>query len=267
MIAKKDIEVSIVMAVRNESVYLQQCLSSITENGLNNYELIIVDDASTDDTPQILSRHKEKFHNIVLLNNKTPIGLAASLNRALAKARSDLILRIDGDDIMMNSRIFEQVTFMNDHKDIDVMGSNVTLIDGRDVEIGRTNFPESNDEIKQKLKKENVIAHPSVIFRKNSIVKIGGYDETFKRSQDYELWRRCLVNGLNFHNSSKSLVWYRYTKKNNFKKSVAQFVSYTRISYKYRDIKLLITAIITLTKNILSTLGLYRERSTRKGAR
>jgi len=264
MLLKQKIEVSVVMAVQNEEKFLEQSLSSILENRFERYELIIVDDASNDKTLSIIKQFKEKFENIKLIRNKKPQGLASSLNSALSEAKADLILRMDGDDIMESDRILKQVTFMNDNPNIDIMGSNVAFIDKNNVEIGVSDFPLSDAEIKLKLKRDNALAHPSVIFRKNKIERVGRYDETFKRSQDYELWRRCLVHGLNFANSSEKLVKYRYSNNKSIANSFAQFKSCQKIALKHKDLVFSIRAVITLFKNSLLGLGVYRERSVRK---
>ena len=258
------IQASIVMAVRNEEKHLSDCLSSILQNQYNNYEIIIVNDASTDNTSNIIARYETKFRYVTVINNTSPLGLAASLNLGITEARADLIIRMDGDDLMECTRIQKQITFMNNNLNVDIMGTNVTLINDQGVTLGRTSFPLSSSEIKEKLKRTNVIAHPSVIFRKSKIQEIGAYDDTYSRSQDYELWRRCLKNDLNFENISDELVKYRYTGVKDMRSIYEQFKTYVRIAIEYKDIMLLIIAITTFAKNLLVCLEIYREKAIRE---
>lgn len=251
------------MSVHNEEQYLYAALNSILKNRFDDFELIVVDDASTDKTLSILYSFETRFRALRIIKFEKRKGLAFALNHAIDKTNSNLIMRMDGDDLMSADRILCQYEYMKANPEVDILGSNVELIDDENKVIGKTNVPLDHHDICSKLYIDNVFAHPSITFRKASIVALGGYDVKLKRSQDYDLWRRALVAGLTFANTYDCLLKYRYQRKKRLSTSLQQYRSYLTIGLKHKDFRLIFNALITLAKNILSSIGAYKEKSLR----
>lgn len=196
--------VSVVMSAYNESKYIQEAIDSILQQTYKNIELIIIDDASTDNTVEIIEKNTDK--RIVLLKNKENKRLAYNLNLGIQQAHGKYIARMDADDICMPDRLKKQVNFLESHMDIDIVG-------GAAQEFGDANtlltYPETHEEIKVMLLFENAMCHPAIMFRNKPDVFC--YDVTCKASQDYELWSR-LIWKVKFANITDVVVKYRVHK-------------------------------------------------------
>ena len=121
--------VSIIMGVYNEEKTLERCLDSIIAQTYDNWELIVCDDCSDDGTVGILEKYIKKDNRIKLLRNEKNIRLAASLNKCLDAAKGEYIARMDADDISLPNRLEKQVKFLEEHEDIDCVGSNMVVFD------------------------------------------------------------------------------------------------------------------------------------------
>lgn len=193
--------VSIVMSVYNGQQYLQETIDSILQQNYKNFELIIVDDCSTDDSWSILQNNFDK--RIVLLRNNKNMRLAYSLNKAIAVANGKYIARMDADDICMMDRFDLQVAYLEEHREVDVIGGNYQAFGATNK---KSDYQEDHNWIKTGLIFENTVCHPAVMFRKESISD--WYDPAFIASQDYDLWTR-LISSHEFHNLKNELIKYR----------------------------------------------------------
>ena len=187
-------KVSVLMAVKDGEKYLREAVDSILAQTFSDFEFIIVDDGSKDGTAQILGEYSDTC--IVVIRNKTNIGLTKSLNLGLKKARGEYIARMDADDISLPDRLNAQVEYLDEHPDVDVLGTAVTLIDEQENHAQDIYFPKEHSLIKWFLCFYNPIVHPSVMMRSLSILKHGGYDDSVVRSQDYDLWWRISADGI-----------------------------------------------------------------------
>jgi glycosyltransferase involved in cell wall biosynthesis len=137
------------------------------------------------------------------------VGLAAALNIGLEYCRNNLVARMDSDDISNPERFHKQVIFMSTHTEIDVCGSYIDEIDPiTELYISTRRVPLFHDEITVFAKKRSPLSHPSVIFRKDKVLSVGGYPQ-FRKSQDFALWSKMLVNGAKFANISDVLLKMR----------------------------------------------------------
>jgi len=197
-------KVSILMSVYNGEKYLSESINSILNQTFEDFELIIVNDASTDNSLNILKQYDDK--RIFIINNKKNIGLTKSLNKALKVARGIYIARMDADDISKKTRIEKQVKFMDAYPEIGVLGSNYYEMDTNGNRlISKINIPETDEQIRKVLFKYNPFIHSSLMIRKSVLDKIGYYDESFKASQDYDLILRILAKYPG-HNLKEELV-------------------------------------------------------------
>lgn len=199
-------EVSVILSVYNGETYLDGCLRSVREQSLSSFEFIVVDDASTDGTPEILRQHAAQDSRITVLTNERNRKLSVSLNTALAHARTALVARMDADDIALPDRLEKQLAFMKANPDVLVCGGAVTLH-----ETGETVYCPTRDEaIRAQLLWASPFAHPAVMFRRGPVLEAGGYDPAMPLSQDYELWvRLAALPGWRFANLDAVLVRYR----------------------------------------------------------
>jgi len=135
----------------------------------------------------MLNMLEQQDARVRVIRNTNNIGLTASLNRGLTEARGKYIARLDSDDIATPNRIEQQLTFLRSHPKYPLIGSFAFLINGDDEIIGEKTSFTSPKDIQKHLLSFNFFTHSSFFFRKNAILKVGGYTETMKHTQDYDL--------------------------------------------------------------------------------
>lgn len=188
-------EISVVMSVYNGERYLAEALQSILTQTLSDFEVIIVDDGSTDRTWKLLEDFASRDRRVLLLRNIENLGISASLNRAIAMARAPLIARQDADDISLPNRLDLQTRFMKNYPDVVLLGSWVKTTDACGVETG------SLSDFGCELAKWYLLffnyfgAHGSLVLRRSTFEEVGGYDTSFRYAQDYDLWTRLSFEG------------------------------------------------------------------------
>jgi glycosyltransferase involved in cell wall biosynthesis len=201
-------EVSVILPAKNAQAFIRKAIESILNQSFKDFELIIMNDGSTDKTKNIIKSYKDD--RIVYLENKKSLGISACLNQMIKQAKAELIARMDTDDISHQDRLFRQIEFMKIHRDVDVCGTYFYL--KTDKGKKKLIYPKSDADIKANLIFRNPLAHPSVIMRKKIFLKKENYyNEDFETTQDYELWCR-LKNICNFSNLPQFLLTYRVHK-------------------------------------------------------
>jgi len=203
--------VSIIMSVYNGERYLSEAVNSILNQTFNDFEFIIVNDASTDDIWGILNQYKDK--RISIINNIENVGLTKSLNKGIQASKGKYIARMDADDISMPQRIALQVDFMERNENIAILGTDYYPID----ELGRRtqaklDRPITSEEIRKNIFLYNPFIHSSLMIRKTVLDEFGGYDKRFELAQDYELSLRILSR-YEGYNLPKILVAFRICKE------------------------------------------------------
>jgi len=183
-------KISVLMSVYNNSKLLREAVDSILGQTFSNFEFIIINDASTDKSVEILRDYAKKDKRIVLVDNETNIGLTKSLNRGLQIAKGQYIARMDADDISELNRFSLQVDFLDSNPDIGLLGTHAQSINEKGEKFGIWETLENDAEIKELLKKRNCFCHGSTMFRAECIKNFGNYREEFKFTQDYDLWLR-----------------------------------------------------------------------------
>lgn len=177
--------VTVIMAVHNGEEYLSQSIESILDQTFTDFDFFIVDDGSTDGTDQILATYRDQ--RIQVVRNKCRYGLPRALNLGLSSTKSKFVARQDVDDISLSGRLESQVNFLSRYPDVCVLGTKAQCIGSDGSVIGVV--PDSED-IRHELRNRNPLVHGSVMFRRKPVMELGGYDEFFVYSQDYELWQR-----------------------------------------------------------------------------
>lgn len=201
--------VSVVMSVYNAEKYLEEAIESIVNQTYQDFEFIIVNDCSNDSSLAILLDYEKRYNSIRLLNNTKNIGLTKSLNKAISVAKGEFIARMDADDISEHHRFERQITYFEEHEDIDILGTFSNDINGQGEIFRKRTTPVHHDDIVRMLPKLCPMAHPTVMFRKDSLASIGFYNERFRTSQDLEMWFRAAGVGLRFANIPEFLFRYR----------------------------------------------------------
>jgi glycosyltransferase involved in cell wall biosynthesis len=223
-------KISVVMSVYNAEKYLNEAVDSILAQTYADFELILINDKSTDRSGEILGDYAQKDSRIVILENEENIGLTKSLNRGLAIAKGEYIARMDADDISVPHRFAEQVRFLDEHTDYSFVSSIGRYIDEDGNPEQLRLFPETNEEIYAMMPKVDAVMHPGVMFRREDIAKIGNYCEDFRVVQDYDLWFRGMAAGYKFYNIQEPLVLFRRNDSYNTRKSKA----YRMVDYRVR---------------------------------
>lgn len=183
--------VSVVMSVHNGARYLRAAIESILAQTLGDLELIVVDDASTDGSGETCREYAERDARVVHLANAARRGLTPSLNRALAEARGSFVARMDADDISLPQRLETQVKYLENHRDVGLVGSFYTEIDERgDVLVPVYRFATEPIVIYWRMAFENPIPHPPIVARRELIDRVGRYDERWRTAQDFDLFTR-----------------------------------------------------------------------------
>lgn len=222
----KNPKISVIMSVKNGMPLLKESVESILGQTFKNFEFIIVDDASTDQTWKYLKSLKDE--RIKLTKNKKNLGVAKSLNVALQASIGDYAARMDSDDISLPIRFQKQIEFLETHKEYLLIGSQVQWVDEKNDPAEGFNVPQTDDEIRKKLIWRNQIHHATVMFRKSDIEKIGGYRAFLNGIEDYDLWFRIIRKG-KVANLSERLVRRRVhpkaiTQKNHIKTELLAIV-------------------------------------------
>lgn len=197
--------VSIILPIYNSAPYLKESLDSLRSQSFKNFEIIAINDGSTDNSASILKKYKDD--RLVIVDHKKNRGLVKTLNESLKIARGKYIARMDPDDIAHSQRLKKQFNFMEQNPDIDVLG---TWIKNFGLYNYVWNVHAKDPYIKAKLLFENSIAHPSVMMKRSSLIKLKvNYDEQIVGAEDYMLWSVLAYRGLKFANLQEPLLKYR----------------------------------------------------------
>lgn len=203
-------KISVVMAVYNGIPYIEEAIKSILGQSYKNFELIIVNDASTDETLKYLKSLRDK--RIIIINNSKNLGLAASLNNALEVARGEYIARMDADDISMPERLETQLKYLEEHPQITLCGCWADLIDEKGIKTGSKRYTTQPEKIKSTLLNFPCIIHPTFFARRKFYIELKGYDSKFDFAEDYELLMRAR-NKFQMANINKTLFKWRLWDK------------------------------------------------------
>ena len=258
-------EVSIILPAHNEESSIDEAVGSILSQTCQNWELIVIDDASTDNTFGILSAYQQNDNRIVVIQNSKQLGLPGSLNRGIERARSNIIARADADDISDPIRLEIQLKYLSDHPDVDVLGCGAWLLDVNGKNVRPVNLPQSHEELKNLPFNKTHFFHSSVVIRKRFFDKVGLYDAALKRAQDKELWLRGLKNGAIYGNLDSALIKYR---TNNYERSwktiIYKFSALMRIASRHKPVVGHIYAFMMTVYTIMVKYHIYKPASLKR---
>lgn len=216
--------VSVLMPVRNCAAYLPLALESLAAQSFEDFEIIVVDNGSSDGTRAILRDWSRREPRLRAFRLARP-GLARSLNFAAGKARAPLLARLDGDDIALPHRLEAQVAAMRDRPTLGLLGSAAELIDSQGRRIGAIDRPVDDSELRAFQRSGCGFVHSSVIMRREAFLAAGGYRKGLNVAEDYDLWLRMAERG-EIANLSERLVRYRiHNQSATARKPVRQAVA------------------------------------------
>lgn len=203
--------VSVLMAVFNGGQLLEDSIRSIADQTFRDWELIVVDDASTDQTREIVEAWSRRDPRIRLVANQTNKGQTPCLNQGLRECRGAWVARQDADDLSHPERLAAQMDFLERDAKTLLLGTQGMLIDTRGRRVGLLDVPCDPDGIAWSFPFLNPFLHTSVIFRRDAVMGVGAYDESFRIAQDYDLWGRLAARGRTA-NLPQRLVSYRHAE-------------------------------------------------------
>lgn len=198
---------SVAMPVFNAQRYVEEAAESILGQTFGDFELIVIDDGSSDGSRDVLRRLARRDRRIHLVEQENA-GEAAARNRALALARAELVALHDADDVSLPDRFARQVEYLRDHEDCLVLGTQTLLIDPDGSPVVSTRLPLDDATMRQWLLGGlNPISHPTVMAR-TSAIRAAGYRDGFPPAADYDLWLRLSEEG-QLANLPQVLLHYR----------------------------------------------------------
>lgn len=249
--------VSVVMSVFSADKQVKYAIESILNQTLKNFEFIIINDDPKNKTLNIIRSYMRKDKRIRLINKKHNLKFGYSLNIGAQSAKTDLIARMDPDDISLSERLEIQYLYLKKHPRIAVLGTNLSIIDKNKKELWKREYPTQSVDIKKVMFRYAPFAHPSVMIRKKVFKEFGGYNPNMKLCEDIDFWFR-IGTKYDFGNIPKRLVRYTLSKNSGTHRNVRQteLVGFkiklnAIIKYGYRP------GIYDIIYNILEFLSLW----------
>lgn len=226
--------ISVLMSAHNNQDTLEECLKSVCKQTYTNWELIICNDASTDDSLAILKSFSCKDHRIKFFNNEKNLGLAASLNKCINEAKGKYIVRLDADDQSLPDRFKTQVKFLEEHTELSMVGSSMFVKNDSGIVGVRRN---TNKLTAQSFLKGSPFFHPTIMIRKDVLLSLGGYNTNVSRAEDLDLWFRFYKKGFKGANLGKPLYIYHENTEDLKKRTLKSAFITSKVFYKgYKSI-------------------------------
>ena len=183
--------VSIVIAAHNEEKTIKRAILSALNQTYTNLQVIVVDDASTDNTYQIARKIAEKDERVILLRSFEKLGPAYSRNKGIKRAEGKYIGILDADDWYHLQKIRHQISFLERRPSYGILGTFCITIQPNG-KILKTKLPLTHDEIVRTMAYRNPFVHSSVVIRRDILEEVGYYDPNYKRAHDYDLYFRII---------------------------------------------------------------------------
>ena len=204
--------VSVVMPVHNAGPFLVESMNSILRQSYKNLELIIVDDASTDDSLKVIKSFKDK--RIRLFKNPKNVGISKSANLAVSKAKGDYLARMDADDISSLDRLEKQVAFLAKNKKVIAVGGQCDLINKAGVKVGEKRFPVSAEKVRQMIFSSVPLQQSTMMVALHRLPQnFVWYDDAYKSAEEIEMLFKFFTFG-EVRNMNEKFLMYRIHENN-----------------------------------------------------
>jgi glycosyltransferase involved in cell wall biosynthesis len=246
--------------VANE--YLRLAIKSCLEQSFHDFELLIIANGSeADEIAATISNWYGDDSKLRIFTTEIR-HLVFSLNLGLHHARGNLIARMDGDDISKFDRLERQVLFMLNHPEVAVLGSSFYIIDDQGDEQCQINQPLTNEEIRRKMLVSNPFCHPTIMFRRDIVLSVGGYLGGL-HAEDYDLWiRLALINSCEFRNLPDACLGYRSVGVGNARRSRLAYSSVAASQLRNFllgfGVKWLVSSLYTIFKALIRSKPMYK---------
>ena len=204
-----DPKVTVLMPIYNGTSYMREAIESVLAQTYTEFEFLIIDDASTDESVSVIESYKDE--RIRLVKNESNIGQVRTLNKGLRLARGAYIARLDQDDSSLPIRLEKQVKVLETQPEVAVVGTWLHEIDqrGNPTDLWRGQINDLPEFLFAILRDRLFVYHPSVMFRRELVLELQGYDEEFKYCEDQDLWRRIALAGYEARVIREPLTRYR----------------------------------------------------------
>jgi glycosyltransferase involved in cell wall biosynthesis len=223
--------VTVIMAVNRVDEYLRPAVESILQQTFHEFDFLIIVDAACRHLRDEVHRLGAGDRRIKILEAPSLGGLAFALNMGIGEARGEYIARMDGDDVSRPDRLNEQVGYMDEHRDVAVLGCRVQIINAKSEKVNRP-YPyfQSDKDIRRVLPFRNPLPHPALMFRKSALFSVHGY-KYGHASEDHEMFIRMARNPeIKFCNMDKLLFDYRRHDMQGTRLGARTRVCYVEIS-------------------------------------
>lgn len=230
-----DKQYSVLMSLyeKEKTEYLEKSLDSVLNQSILPKEIIVVlDGPITDEQRKVLDKYQERVTLVPLEEN---VGLGLALNEGLEHCTTELVARMDTDDIMKPTRCEKQLEAFAEDPELSIVGTQIDeFMETPEETFTSRVVPTSHEEILRFSKRRNPFNHPSVMYKKSAVLKYNGYND-IRRNQDFDLFVRMLVGGEKARNLDESLLYFRANKDNLMRRKSWQKVSSDiRISNNFR---------------------------------
>lgn len=227
--------VSVIIPVHGDAPHLSATIASIKKQSFKEFESVIILDRASREIELYARGLTLDSDNFKVVVSNTP-GISNALNAGIRESSGEFIARIDADDIMRKDRLALQKNFLEKHQEVVCVGSQVTKINVHGIRIGRSSYPVSSKQITSTLLFRNCMAHPSVMYRRSSILQVSGYRSDFDGVEDYDLWLRLTMIG-QIRNMQLALTSYRvWENQITKKKKHLIFENTRRVRESFEDL-------------------------------
>ena len=226
-------QISIITLTRNRAGFISHALESAQKQTFLDWELLILDDDSNDNTRAVLEPFLAKDKRIKYYRNSPALGISKNRNFGLSLSKGKYIAVLDSDDAWIDSeKLRKQFHFLESNPDYVLIGSNVKIVDDKGNFIKNTNFEIEDINIRNRILKENQIPHSTVMYRKTLAEKIGGYDEKLSCVEDLDFFLRFGILG-KFKNLKETTTLYvRHSGGISYKRKLAMAYNHYKIVLK-----------------------------------
>jgi glycosyltransferase involved in cell wall biosynthesis len=216
----KTTKISVIMPAKNVGRFAVAAIESIRQQTIKDWEMIAVNDGSTDNTGQILAKFAQKDKRIKLITNRKSKGIGVSLNLALRQTQGDYIARMDADDIALPQRFALQLKYLETHPKVVAVGGQAQMIDGQGIPFAYKRFPTNPKKLREIIMWMVPFQHPIAMVRAEAYKKCR-YDETLKTAEDVD-WMMKLLQYGEFGNLKQMVYQYRKADTSNGYHNVKQ---------------------------------------------
>ncbi len=222
--------VSVCLRVYNGERYVAEAIRSVLAQTMRDFELVIVDDGSTDGTARILASFDDDRLRVLRVEHG---GLSVATARSIAAARGRYLAIMDADDICERDRLARQLEIFEANEDVVVVGSDMTVVDADGATVGVRRYPRTDARIRSAMVVYNPFGHPTVMYRTSALRACGSYTTRFSTVEDYDLYFRVLRLGTG-RNVAAPLVRYRIhpgsVKASKTKRQLGETIALRRIA-------------------------------------